>query len=62
MKLTAQLVRDVLLIHGDRNVRVLESVEVEIDWPESVDPARGIFKSGNRDEIRGAWQIVQFHN
>jgi hypothetical protein len=59
MTLRVELVRDILLIHGDRNVRVLESIEVEVQWPEGIDPARGIFKRDNREEIRGAWQVVR---
>lgn len=56
MKLKAELAREVTIHRDGKAVRVLESCEAEIDWPDAHEPNCGIVK----DQTRGAWQIVKF--
>lgn len=56
MKLKAELFREVLQHHGEKSVRVPETVTVDIEFPDHVtEYSPGFFK----DHTNGIWQIVK---
>lgn len=55
MKVLAEMYREVTIHRDGKAVKVLETCEAEIEWPDSHEPNHGIV--GN--ETRGSWQIAR---
>ena len=62
MKLKCFLVRDVLLHHGDKAVKVTQDCIAEVEFPSTLtddDLSRGVWQN---KETRGEWRISHVVN
>jgi hypothetical protein len=50
------LTRDILIHHGVHAVRVTQDIEAEIDFPDGIDVANGVWQD---KETRGEWRVIR---